>query len=211
MYYSFNGDDLSTDEVEMRAMFSRLQVGDETFSDPVDISDAPYNEGVFHSFMFLATGSSSCDVRAAWMDNRTGAWNVWYRESVDCGTTFSSPSVRLSWSDNPGFNFQSSAGFTFPYGDYGSMTVDSDDNTHIVWGEGMGWYAGGTVMYATQAKTKSSNSKSSGMSDQEVLIMTAVLTAVGGIIVGAAVALFAVRSFAKQDNLLKKGKQSGDL
>ena len=56
------------------------------------------------------------DVRVAWMDNRTGRWNTWYRPSADGGRTWSG-SVRLS--DRPdGAPYKSSRGFRYPYGDY---------------------------------------------------------------------------------------------
>jgi len=36
----------------------------------------------------IAAGGDG-DVRIAWMDNRTGYYNLWYRESVDWGHSWS--------------------------------------------------------------------------------------------------------------------------
>ena len=56
----------------------------------------------------LAAGKAG-DVRVAWMDNRTGWWNAWYRETADAGRTWSAE-VRLS-SATKGAPWQSSTGF----------------------------------------------------------------------------------------------------
>ncbi len=82
--------------------------------------------------MIAATGDG--DVRVAWMDNRTGRWNTWYRRSTDGGRTWSDDR-RLS--DRPdGAPYKSPEGFEFPYGDYGQMTIGGDGTTHATWGEG---------------------------------------------------------------------------
>src|SRR5439155_739695 len=44
--------------------------------------------GAFHVFPGVEAGDAG-DVRVAWMDNRTGAYNVWYRSSSDGGQTWS--------------------------------------------------------------------------------------------------------------------------
>ena len=120
----------------MRIMLSALGPAAPQFSAPADVSDAPQDADIFHAFPFVATGKRAGDVRVAWMDNRTGDWNLWYRQSADGGQTWTTPSVRLSHMER--FGFQTEDGFLFPYGDYGSMIVDSNDNTHIIWGEGYG-------------------------------------------------------------------------
>ena len=120
----------------MRIMLSHLTVGSTSFSVPVDVSDAPQDPMVFHAFPFIATGKKAGDVRVAWMDNRTGEWNLWYRQSSNGGASWEASSIRLS--NSVRFGFQNEDGFLFPYGDYGSMVVDKNDNTHIIWGEGYG-------------------------------------------------------------------------
>lgn len=205
VYYMYGGDDTTTqDSTETRAMFTYLANSDVTdpvtaFAQPVDISDAPLNEGVYHGFVLLATGATAGDVRAAWMDNRTGMWNIYYRESSDFGATWSSPSVRLSWST--GFSFQDEDGFLFPYGDYGSMTVAPNGMTHIVWGEGLGWYAGGTVMHSYQSKSGSSggsNSEGKAWSEGEWITLYVVVTCVASLVIGAVGALFIVGYFSSK-------------
>lgn len=57
----------------------------------VDVSDAPTDKNVFHDLPTIAAGNAS-DVRIMWMDNRTGSWNVYYRESTDGGSTWT-PSI----------------------------------------------------------------------------------------------------------------------
>jgi hypothetical protein len=88
---------------------------------------------VDHQFpMLAATGDG--DVRLAWMDNRTGRWNTWYRRSTNGGASWS-PAQKLS--NRPGgAPYKRPGGFLFPYGDYGMLAIDSDGNTHATWGEG---------------------------------------------------------------------------
>lgn len=97
--------------------------------------------------MLTATGDG--DVRIAWMDNRTGHWNTWYRSSTNGGATWSK-AQRLS-NRAHGAPYKSRKGFGFPYGDYGQIAVDGNGITHAVWGEshsyigpGGTWYARGT-------------------------------------------------------------------
>ena len=108
-------------------------------------------------------------------------WNIYYRESTDYGSTWSN-SVKLSTTSSYFGGFQSVDGFQFPYGDYGGISIDSDDNTHIVWGEGLGWYAGGTVFYATQNTGSGSSSSSPSskpvLSDGGKIAITFVVTAI---------------------------------
>ena len=82
--------------------------------------------------MIVAAGDG--DVRIAWMDNRTGQWNTWYRRSTDGGLTWSD-ARRLS--DLPGgAPYKSPQGFGFPYGDYGQLAIGARGRTHAIWGEG---------------------------------------------------------------------------
>jgi hypothetical protein len=89
-----------------------------------------------HAFPLVACGNTSGDVRVAWFDNRTSFWNVYYRESLDGGNTFS-PEVVLSNDDSAKLPWKSTSGmgFLWPFGDYGQMLVDSEGFTQAVWGE----------------------------------------------------------------------------
>lgn len=178
VYYIANAQ--SPTSLLMRIMLSSLPAAGSLFTAPVDVSDAPLQADIYHAFPFVATGTQPGDVRVAWMDNRTGAWNLWYRRSTDGGFSWTT-SVRLSTAQM--FGFQSEEGFLFPYGDYGTMVVDQHDNTHIIWGEGYGHYTGGTVMYAFENPTRASEP----MSEQSKLILTGFLSAFLGILVTAIV------------------------
>jgi hypothetical protein len=103
----------------------------ETWSPARKISSAE-EEWVDSEFPMIAAEDRG-DVRVAWMDNRTGRWNTWYRRSADGGRTWSG-SVRLSYRPD-GAPYKSSRGFRFPYGDYGQLAVDGHDRTHAAWGE----------------------------------------------------------------------------
>lgn len=188
VYYTYNAyanHGVNSTNTNMEVFLSYMLADASAFSTPVAVSDAPVRgDLVYVSFPLVAGGSMSGDVRVAWMDNRTGMWNLFYRESLDFFSTdeTSTNSTRLSNYDK--FTFQSSDGFVFPYGDYGSMQVDAQDNTHVVWGEGLGHYAGGTVMYATSANSKKSGSDddASALSHEQSLVLTGLLSFIGGMI-----------------------------
>jgi BNR repeat-like domain len=114
-----------------------------TWSAPRQLSGVPGR--VNHEFpMIAATGDG--DVRVAWMDNRTGRWNTWYRRSVDGSATWSA----LQHLSNRvgGAPYKSPAGFRFPYGDYGMLAIDSDGNTQATWGESRSYVGPGGSWYA---------------------------------------------------------------
>jgi hypothetical protein len=94
--------------------------------------------------MVAATGTG--DVRIAWLDDRTGRWNAWYKSSMDGGDTWSA-TQRLS--NRPGgAPYKSPRGFRFPYGDYGQIAIDSDGNTQATWGESRSYIGPGGSWYA---------------------------------------------------------------
>jgi len=183
IYFVYNGDDNSTSTIESRVMMSIKFFNSSQFSTPFDVSDAPTGSNVYHFSTMVSGGITSGNVRVAWMDNRTSYWNVFYRESNNFGQTWSN-SVQLSTNfDYQGF--QTEKGFLFPYGDYGSLKVDSSGNSHVVWGEGLYWYGGGTVMYTTQASSSSpspspsSPPSSSSLSTSAKIAISVVMTAIG--------------------------------
>lgn len=154
-------------------------VGTSNFSTPIVVYSGDEDTAV--AFPTVTCGHGAGDVRVAWMDNRTGLWNVWYRESLDGGKTWRAPEVRVS--NYNSFGFQEDSGFLFPYGEAISMEVDARDQTHIVWGEGYGWQTGGTVMYATTIAMPSTSS----ISLAGVLILTGFFSAFAGVLAGAGV------------------------
>src|SRR5207247_6405034 len=102
----------------------------------------------FHVSPVVDAGDA-CDVWFAWMDNRTGAYNVWYRSSSDGGQTWSAE-VKVS-GFRSGYSYVTAQGFAFPYGDYITVALDSKGHVHIVWGEGTNYGGPGNVLYATSS------------------------------------------------------------
>jgi hypothetical protein len=102
----------------------------------------------FHVFPGVASGAVG-DVRVAWMDNRTGAYNVWYRSSTDGGRTWSAE-VQVS-AFRSGYPYVTAQGFAFPYGDYITLVLDPKGRVHMAWGEGPSWSGPGNVLYATSS------------------------------------------------------------
>jgi len=93
----------------------------------------------------VAAGGTG-DVRVAWMDNRTGAYNVWYRSSSDGGRTWSAE-IKVS-AFRPGYAYVTRQGFAFPYGDYITLALDPTGNVQIAWGEGPDYSGPGNTLYS---------------------------------------------------------------
>lgn len=99
----------------------------------------------FHVFPAIDAGAAG-DVRVSWMDNRTGAFNVWYRSSSDGGQSWSSE-VRVS-AYRRGYAYVTADGFAFPYGDYFILDLDPKGVVHLAWGEAPDYIGPGNVLYA---------------------------------------------------------------
>ena len=91
-------------------------------------------------------GGAANEVHVAWMDNRTGQYNMWYRTSTDGGSTWSRE-IRVSQFAS-GFPYKTADGFAFPYGDYNGIAWDGS-HVHLAWGEGPSYNGPGNVWYAT--------------------------------------------------------------
>lgn len=91
----------------------------------------------------ISAGPSPGDFRLVWQDDRNGAtaWNTWFTRTTNGGTSWSAP-VRLS-NLGSGAPYKSPAGYTFPFGDYLGLAVDSAGTNFVIWGEGDGIYTGG--------------------------------------------------------------------
>jgi hypothetical protein len=104
--------------------------------------------GVSAGFPSLAAGPAAGDFRVGFIDDRNGstsAFNAWYRRTIDGGASWTA-AVRLS--DAPaGAAYKTSAGFAFPYGDYGEIAVDAAGTAHVIWGEGAGYNGPGGTWY----------------------------------------------------------------
>jgi hypothetical protein len=110
-----------------------------------NISTAALN--VEHAFPAIVAGNSG-DVRIAWMDTRNSSrtatlWNTFYRSSSNGGATWGEE-TRVS-TYTPGYPYISTAGFSFPFGDYFGLAIDNQNDTHIVWGEGQNYQSPGSI------------------------------------------------------------------
>ncbi|HET7641764.1 MAG TPA: sialidase family protein, partial [Ktedonobacteraceae bacterium] len=120
VYVLWNATVDQTDFAPERIYFAKSTNHGASYSSRQDVSLAA--QGVEHSFPAIATGTSSGDVRIAWMDMRTGRWNLFYRASSDGGATWSGESQVSSFV--PGYSYLTPTGFGLPYGDYFEMSVD---------------------------------------------------------------------------------------
>jgi len=133
-----------------RIYFSSSTSGGATWSARSGVSAAARE--VEHGFPAIVAGAPG-DVRIAWMDARLSEagrpehplWNTFYRSSTNGGATWSDE-ARLS---GPARNYDYIllAGFRFPFGDYFGLAIDSEGNTHAVWGEGQDYKSPGSIWY----------------------------------------------------------------
>lgn len=101
--------------------------------------------GAWHAFPSIAAGAAG-DVRVDWMDNRTGAYNVWYRSSANGGATWSSDVQGSQFA--AGYSYITAEGFAFPYGDYTTLNLDPGGHVYLAWGEGPNYLGPGNVFVA---------------------------------------------------------------
>jgi hypothetical protein len=137
VYVLWNSTVDQTDYAPERIYFAKSTDHGASYSARQDVSLAA--QGVEHAFPAITTGASSGDVRIAWMDMRTGLWNLFYRTSSDSGSTWDGETQISSYV--PGYSYLTPTGFELPYGDYFEMSVDNRGGTQIAWGEA-GSYAG---------------------------------------------------------------------
>ena len=128
-----------------RIYFSSSTNGGENWLSRVNVSLAA--TGVEHAFPSIVAGSTG-DVRIAWMDSRNAPyWNTYYRSSSNGGATWAEE-IRIS-GYVPGFRYIKAGGFRFPFGDYFGMAIDSRDETHVVWGEGLNYQSPGSIWHSS--------------------------------------------------------------
>jgi hypothetical protein len=127
-----------------RIYFSSSVNGGANWTSKVDVSDAP--EGVEHAFPALAAGAEG-DVRIAWMDSRNDPdWNTFYRSSPNGGGIWRSQRQISSYVK--GYRYVHANGFSFPFGDYFEIAIDSEGQTQAVWGEGQNYKSPGSIWHA---------------------------------------------------------------
>ena len=135
----------SAEKGAQRIYFASSTTGGSSWSTRQDISVADI--GIEHAFPAITAGGEG-DVRIAWMDARHDKfWNTRYRSSTNGGASWT-PEVQLSHY-TPGYSYIKSAGFSFPFGDYFSLTIDNRGDTHAVWGEGQNYQSPGSIWYTT--------------------------------------------------------------
>lgn len=133
-----------SDKAPERIYFTSSTTAGDTWSAKADVSRAA--AGVEHAFPALVAGTAG-DVRIAWMDTRNSPlWNTYARSSSNGGATWSAE-TRLS-SYIPGYRYVRSKGFSFPFGDYFEMDIDSEGHTQAVWGEGLNFRSPGSIWYS---------------------------------------------------------------
>ena len=126
-----------------RIYFSSSTTAGATWLPTLDVSAAPL--GVEHSFPAIVAGSAG-DVRIAWMDSRQNPlWNTYYRSSTNGGATWASEAQLSTYV--PRYSYIQRSGFSFPFGDYFEMDIDSRGQTQAVWGEGLNYDTPGSIWY----------------------------------------------------------------
>jgi len=133
-----------------RIYFSSSTTAGMTWSARRNVSGAA--APVEHGFPAVAAGGPG-DVRIAWMDTRFSQaghperplWNTFYRASTNGGATWSEESRLSGLVRN--YDYVLAGGFRFPFGDYFGLAIDSDGNTHAVWGEGRDYKTPGSIWY----------------------------------------------------------------
>ncbi len=129
-----------------RVYFARSIDNGITWTAPEDISGAP--DGVHHAFPAVVAGEAG-DVRISWMDARAAggaAWNTMYRSSADGGATWSAEADLSTFV--AGYEYITPDGFSFPFGDYYELAIDSNGTTHAIFGEGLNYDSPGSIWYA---------------------------------------------------------------
>ena len=129
-------------------IYVRTSLNGTTWSARQQISETP--DAINNAFPVVAAGTTSNDFRVVWQDDRNGstnAWNTWIRQTINGGSSWSSP-LRLS-AESMGAPYKTPAGYFFPYGDYLEMDVDSAGKNHIIWGEGSSYDGPGGTWYTS--------------------------------------------------------------
>jgi hypothetical protein len=128
-----------------RIYFASSTTQGATWSPKMDVSTAP--GGVEHAFPALAAGSAG-DVRIAWMDSRNRLrWNTYYRSSTSGGAIWTVEYTLSGY--RPGYHYIQPDGFSFPFGDYFEMDIDSRGQTQAVWGEGLNYKSPGSIWHSS--------------------------------------------------------------
>ncbi|MEP6757955.1 MAG: sialidase family protein [Actinomycetota bacterium] len=127
-----------------RLFTKRSTDGGVTWSARTEVGTATAN-GSFPAIAAKGAG----DFRLTYMDNSTGAWNVWYRASTDGGVSWSAP-LRVSDATS-GTSYKTANGFTSYYGDYDAIAITNVGKSVIVSGQGASFSTGpGSIWFNRQ-------------------------------------------------------------
>ena len=111
---------------DLDILAARSGDGGVTWSTPVRVNDDSSRRDQW--MVSLAVDRSDV-LHAAWMDNRTGNWNVFYATSTDGGRTWTA-NLRVSTEETP-------SRYTRP-GDYLGLAVDKSGVVYVAWTDGRG-------------------------------------------------------------------------
>ncbi len=127
-----------------RVYTRRSTDGGLTWSARAEVGNASAN-GSFPAIAAKGAG----DFRLTYMDNSTGAWNVWYRASTDGGQTWSAP-LRVSDATS-GTPYKTANGFASYYGDYDAIAITNAGKSVTVSGQGQSFSSGpGSIWFNRQ-------------------------------------------------------------
>jgi hypothetical protein len=127
-----------------RVFTRRSTDGGLTWSARTEVGNASAN-GSFPAI----TAKAANDFRLTYMDNSTGAWNVWYRASTDGGVSWSAP-LRISDATS-GTPYKTANGFTSYYGDYDAIAITNLGKSVTVSGQGQSFSTGpGSIWFNRQ-------------------------------------------------------------
>ena len=82
----------------------------------------------------VAAAGNGNEIAITWMDARTGAFNVWERQSTDGGQTWTAD-AKVSDATS-GASYKTANGFGLPYGDYDTVAINNSGKVVAVMGEG---------------------------------------------------------------------------
>jgi hypothetical protein len=109
---------------DLDVLVARSEDAGLTWSTPVRVNDDASRRDQWMPSMVADAGGI---LHAAWLDGRTGNWNVYYAKSTDAGRTWS-PNLRVTTAETAG-------SFARP-GDYLALAADANGTAYVAWTDG---------------------------------------------------------------------------